>query len=77
MDKYYRRLRDLREDHDLSQDQVAEFLGMKRQQYYRYEAGYREIPVNVVIRLAYFYQTSADYILGMTDNPKPYNDIPR
>ena len=76
MDKFYRRLRDLREDHDMSQAEVAEFLGIHRQQYYRYEIGYREIPVHMVVRLAHLYKTSADYILGMTNNPKPYNDIP-
>ncbi|MBR5366750.1 MAG: helix-turn-helix transcriptional regulator [Clostridia bacterium] len=72
MDSYYRRLRDLREDHDLTQAQVAEFLHMKQPQYYRYEHGFRDIPSDVLIRLAKLYNTSVDYILGLTDNPHPY-----
>lgn len=70
MDNYYPRLRDLREDHDLSQQQIAEYLGMKQPQYSRYERGLRDIPTDVLIRLAVFYQTSTDYILGLTNNSK-------
>ncbi len=66
---YYRRLRDLREDRDLTQAEVASFLGMKQPQYFRYEQGYRDIPTDLLIRLANFYQTTTDYILGLTDNP--------
>ncbi len=72
MTNYYRRLRDMREDHDLTQTQVAEFLGMKQPQYYRYETGMRDLPTDVLIRLAKLYRTSADYLLGITNNPKPY-----
>lgn len=70
MDNYYPRLRNLREDHDLSQQQVAEYLGMKQPQYNRYERGLRDIPTDVLIRLAKLYQTSTDYILGLTNNSK-------
>lgn len=70
MDNYYPRLRDLREDADLSQEQVAEYLGMKQPQYSRYERGLRDIPTDVLIRLAKLYKTSTDYILGLTNNSK-------
>ena len=68
---YYKRIRDLREDHDLTQRQVAEYLKMPQPQYYRYESGYRDIPTDMLISLADFYNTSVDYILGRTDNPSP------
>ena len=68
---YYKRIRDLREDHDLTQRQVAEFLKMPQPQYYRYESGYRDIPTDMLISLADFYNTSVDYILVRTDNPSP------
>lgn len=71
MDNYYPRLRDLREDHDMSQQQIAEYLGMKQPQYNRYERGLRDIPTDVLIRLAQLYKTSTDYILGLTNNSKP------
>lgn len=69
---YYPRLRDLREDRDLSQQQIAEFLNMKQPQYSRYERGLRDIPTDILIRLAILYHTSVDYILGLTDDKKPY-----
>lgn len=72
MTSYYRRLRDMREDHDLTQAQVAAFLGMKQPQYYRYETGLRDVPTDVLIRLARLYGTSTDYLLGLTQNPEPY-----
>ena len=72
MDNYYPRLRDLREDHDLTQQKVAEYLGMKQAQYSRYERGLRDIPTDVLIRLTRLYNTSSDYILGLTNNSKPY-----
>ena len=72
---YYRRLRDMREDHDLSQRQLAEYLGMAQCQYSRYERGIRDIPTDILIRLAVLYKTSTDYLLGLTDNPKPYDKI--
>lgn len=72
VDNYYPRLRDLREDRDLSQQQVADYLGMKQPQYSRYERGLRDVPTDVLIRLAQLYKTSVDYILGLTKNSKPY-----
>ncbi len=72
MNNYYHRLKDLREDRDLSQQQVADYLGMKQPQYSRYERGLRDIPTDILIRLAQFYQTSTDYILGLTNHSRPY-----
>ena len=72
MDNYSPRLKFLREDHELSQQAIADYLGMKQPQYCRYERGLRDIPTDVLIRLALFYKTSTDYILGLTDHSKPY-----
>lgn len=72
MNNYYPRLKDLREDHDFSQQYVANFLQMKQPQYSRYERGLRDIPTDVLIRLARLYNTSTDYLLGLTNNCKPY-----
>lgn len=72
MDNYYKRLRDLREDHDMTQQQVADYLGMKQSQYCRYERGLRDIPTDVLIRLAKLYRTSTDYILELTNKIAPY-----
>ena len=69
---YYSRLRDLREDRDLAQKQVAAFLGIDQRVYSNYEIGKREIPTRFVVALAKFYNTSTDYILGLTNNTKPY-----
>ena len=66
---YYQRIREMREDHDMTQSEVAAFLGMKQPQYFRYEQGYRDIPTDILIRLAELYQTSVDYLLGRTNNP--------
>ena len=68
---YYRRIRELREDHDLTQAAVSRHLGMKQPQYFRYEQGYRDIPSDILIQLADLYETSTDYILGRTDDPSP------
>ena len=68
---YYPRLRDLREDHDLTQQAVADYLSMKQSQYSRYERGIRDIPTDILIRLAKLYQTSTDYLLGLTDKRDP------
>ena len=67
MNNYYPRLRSLREDHDLTQAQVAKMLNMKQPQYWRYENGFRDLPTDIIIKLAEIYNTSADYILGITD----------
>ena len=66
------RLRDLREDADLNQTQVASFLGMSQTGYSKYETGENDIPTQVLIKLAGFYQTSIDYILGVSDRRDPY-----
>ena len=72
MENYYRRLRDLREDHDLQQWKVAEYLGIHEVQYRRYEKGQRDIPTHILKKLARLYNTTIDYILEMTDDPKVY-----
>lgn len=69
---YFRRIEDLRVDSDLTQEQVANHLGLAREVYRRYEKGTRSIPVDCLIGLANLYCTSVDYILGLTDNKKPY-----
>ena len=66
------RLRDLREDADLTQRQVASFLGMSQTGYSKYETGENDIPTRVLVQLAAFYGTSTDYLLGLTDEPTPY-----
>ena len=66
---YYKRIREMREDHDLTQAQLAQMLNMKQPQYFRYEQGYRDIPTDILIRLADIYHTSIDYLLGRTDDP--------
>ena len=71
VDNYYPRLKDLREDHDLTQQDVAEYLHMKQPQYSRYERGLRDIPTDVLIRLAQLYNVSIDYIAELADSPAP------
>lgn len=68
---YYRRIRELREDHDLTQAAISRHLGMKQPQYFRYEQGYRDIPTDILIQLADLYNTSTDYILERTNDPSP------
>ena len=63
----YRRIRDLREDADKTQIEIAEYLHMQRSVYRRYESGEREIPVWAVIKLAELYDVSTDYLLGLSD----------
>ena len=65
---YYPRLKDLREDHDMVQKEIAALLGIDQRVYSNYETGKREIPTRFVIRLARFYNTSTDYILGLTND---------
>lgn len=67
---YYQKLRDLREDEDLKQREVAETLGITSQQYSLYERGDREIPFHHVITLAKFYNVSIDYIAGLTNKKR-------
>ncbi len=68
----YQRLRDLREDRDLNQTEVAKMLGMSQTGYSKYETGENDIPTAVLIKLADFYDTSIDYLLGRTDIKKRY-----
>ena len=65
----YQRLRDLREDRDLLQRQVAERLRCSQRVYSNYERGERDIPTDILIRLSEFYDVSVDYLLGLTNNP--------
>lgn len=66
----YQRIRDLREDRDLKQRNVAEFLNCSQRVYSNYELGQRDIPTDILIKLSEFYGVSVDYILGLTNNPK-------
>lgn len=68
----YKRIRDLREDKDLSQKEIANILNMSQTGYSKYEVGTNDIPTKVLIQLAKFYNTSVDYILGLTNEFKPY-----
>lgn len=68
----FQRLRDLREDKDLLQKDIAEILGITQTVYSRYERGFQTIPVAHLLKLADFYDTSTDYILGRTNNRAPY-----
>ena len=66
---YQRRLRDLREDHDKTQSEIAQVIGTSQTMYARYERGANELPIRHLIQLADYYQVSTDYILGRTDQP--------
>lgn len=66
------RLRDLREDADLNQTQIAQYLGMSQTGYSKYETGENDIPTQVLIKLAKYYKTSIDYILGVSSDKSPY-----
>lgn len=68
----YKRLRDLREDNDMSQTALAKIIGMSQTGYSKYETGENDIPTSVLIKLADYYHTSTDYILGLTDIKEPY-----
>ena len=70
----YRRIRDLREDKDLTQMQMAKHLNCSQQVYSNYELGQRDVPTQILIALARFHETSVDYLLGNTNNPMPYQD---
>ena len=67
----YPRIRDLREDSDRSQTELARLLGMSQTGYSKYETGENDIPTQVLIKLAGFYKTSTDYILGISDRRNP------
>ena len=68
----YQKVRDLREDMDLKQQALATYLHCTQACYSNYELGYRDIPTEVLIKLSEFYNTSVDYLLELTDEPKPY-----
>ena len=72
---YLKRLKDLREDKDIYQKDVAKLLNISQQYYSEYENGKRPIPVEYLIKLAEFYNTSIDYIVGITNEIKPYKRI--
>lgn len=67
----YQRIRNLREDHDLTQTHLARALHVSQATYSRYESGTLDLPSSVLIQLALFYHTSIDYLLGPTDQPVP------
>ena len=71
----YTRIRDLREDRDLNQTAVAKMLGMSQTGYSKNETGENDIPTWVLIKLAQFYNTSVDYLLGVTNESVPYPKI--
>lgn len=66
------RIRNLREDRDLTQREMAEILNMSQTGYSKYETGENDIPTAILIRMADFFETSVDYLLGLTDEQKPY-----
>ena len=67
---FYKRIKDLREDNDKKQAEIAKLLNTTIQQYSRYERGDRELPMHHFVTLANFYNVSIDYLAGLTDNPK-------
>ena len=67
----YQRIRDMREDNDKTQSDIAEILGVSRQQYGRWESGSNEIPLHHMVTLARYYGVSMDYLSGIVDTPKP------
>ena len=69
---YLKRVYDLREDSDLTQKKIAEYLGIHHNVYRRYEKGVREFPLELIVKLADYYHVSTDYLLGRTDRPEPY-----
>lgn len=68
---YVRRIRDLREDHDYSQEKIADMLGTSQTMYARYERAANEMPIHHLLGLCRIYRVSSDYILGLTDDPRP------
>lgn len=72
MNTMYQRLRDLREDRDFNQQELATLLKVSQTTYSRYESGALDIPSTSLIKLAEFYKTSIDYLVGLTNNKKPY-----
>lgn len=75
MMKMRNRLRDLREDKDLTQKRMAEILSMSQTGYSKYETEENDVPIAVLIKIALFYNTSIDYLVGLTDEKKPYKRV--
>ncbi len=73
MNNRYERIRNLREDNDLTQETIAHFLSVSQRTYSRYETGERSIPLETLCKLATYYHTSTDYLLNRTDIKIPYN----
>lgn len=69
-DRMYKRIRDLREDRDLKQRELAEVLNCSQRVYSNYELGQRDIPTDILIKLSQFYNVSVDYLLGLSNNPR-------
>ena len=69
---YRMRLKDIREDHDITQREIADFLHIRQNTYSQYENGQRGLPIEMLIKLARYFHTSTDYILGLTDEATPY-----
>ncbi len=70
--EYYNRIKDLREDREMKQSEIASILDITQQQYSLYEKGKRDIPLDLLIKLAKYYGVSIDYLLGLTNNPAHY-----
>ncbi|MGN0456630.1 MAG: helix-turn-helix domain-containing protein [Acutalibacteraceae bacterium] len=68
----YKRIKDLREDRDLTQKEIAGMLGMSQTGYSKYETGENDVPTHILLKLADYYDTSVDYILGRTNDKTPY-----
>ena len=68
----FKRIRDLREDSDMTQAQMAKYLQIHQTTYSDYEIGNLNVPIDILVKLAKLYKTSIDYIVELTDNPKPY-----
>ncbi len=68
----FKRIRDLREDNDKTQKEISTYLMCDQSLYSKYERGVREVPIYVIMKLSQLYNTSTDYILGLTDNKEPY-----
>jgi len=69
------KIRDMREDADLTQQQVAKYLMCDQSLYSKYERGERDVPLEIMVKLAQFYKTSVDYLVGLTNNKTPYEKV--
>lgn len=69
------KIRELREDNDFTQQQIASYLGCDQSLYSKYERGERDIPLHIIVKLAVYYKTSIDYLVGLTNEKNPYKRI--